>query len=250
MALPQSHTACALISALAIRRTAPFHPALKVGRRLLIPLSASVSLAQQQSDRQCHRQHPEPDAQRQHKRHRPKHDGHHPVPDERTDARPCQREDHRHRAMSYPLKDALTEFTAGLHGYVAATVHFDDRHPRLALDHGLAVHQASLRWTRQAIATLRGRVTTKTGLDDPLPYCWPARTLDGPPRRTERFTAQCTVPGRSGCSARAVQVPVWAGWRRRHEPNSFMRNRCPPIEAGRIWGVPASCQRPPRGLMM
>jgi len=31
----------------------------------------------------------------------------------------------------------------------------DDRHPGLALDHGLAVYRASLRWTRHAIAALR-----------------------------------------------------------------------------------------------
>ncbi|HLK00024.1 MAG TPA: hypothetical protein VKU39_08970 [Streptosporangiaceae bacterium] len=30
-----------------------------------------------------------------------------------------------------------------------------DRHPRLALEHGLAVHQASLRWAEQTIAVLQ-----------------------------------------------------------------------------------------------
>jgi hypothetical protein len=53
------------------------------------------------------------------------------------------------------LEDALAVFTAGLERYVAATGQLDDRHPGLALDHGLAVHRASLRWTRQAIAALR-----------------------------------------------------------------------------------------------
>ena len=53
------------------------------------------------------------------------------------------------------LKDALAAFTAGLERYVAATAQLDDRHPGLALDHGLAVHRASLRWTRHAIAALR-----------------------------------------------------------------------------------------------
>jgi DNA-binding PadR family transcriptional regulator len=53
------------------------------------------------------------------------------------------------------LKDALAAFTAGLERYAAATTQFDDRHPGLALDHGLAVYRASLRWTRHAIAALR-----------------------------------------------------------------------------------------------
>jgi len=51
------------------------------------------------------------------------------------------------------LTDALAAFTAGLERYTAA-VDLSDRHPRLALDHGLAVHRASLQWARQAIAAL------------------------------------------------------------------------------------------------
>jgi DNA-binding PadR family transcriptional regulator len=53
------------------------------------------------------------------------------------------------------LKDALAAFTAGLERYVAATAQLDDRHPGMALEHGLAVHRASLRWARHAIAALR-----------------------------------------------------------------------------------------------
>ncbi len=53
------------------------------------------------------------------------------------------------------LKDALAAFTAGLERYAGATAQLDDRHPALALDHGLAVYRASLRWTRQTIAVLR-----------------------------------------------------------------------------------------------
>jgi DNA-binding PadR family transcriptional regulator len=53
------------------------------------------------------------------------------------------------------LKDALEAFTAGLERYAAATAQLGGRHPGLALDHGLAVHRASLRWTRHAIAALR-----------------------------------------------------------------------------------------------
>jgi len=53
------------------------------------------------------------------------------------------------------LKDALAAFTAGLERYAAATAELDDRHPGLALDHGLAVYRASLRWTRHTLAALR-----------------------------------------------------------------------------------------------
>ena len=53
------------------------------------------------------------------------------------------------------LKDALAAFTSGLEQYAATTVQLDDRHPGLALEHGLAVHRASLRWAKHAIAALR-----------------------------------------------------------------------------------------------
>ena len=53
------------------------------------------------------------------------------------------------------LKDALAAFTGGLERFAAATAQLDDRHPGLALDHGLAVYRASLRWTRHTIAALR-----------------------------------------------------------------------------------------------
>jgi len=53
------------------------------------------------------------------------------------------------------LKDALAAFTAGLEQYAGATAQLDDRHPGLALDHGLAIYRTSLRWTRHAIAALR-----------------------------------------------------------------------------------------------
>ncbi|MGD0927501.1 MAG: PadR family transcriptional regulator [Streptosporangiaceae bacterium] len=51
------------------------------------------------------------------------------------------------------LTDALAAFTAGLEHYAAAA-DLSDRHPRLALDHGLAVHRASLQWARHTIAAL------------------------------------------------------------------------------------------------
>jgi PadR family transcriptional regulator AphA len=51
------------------------------------------------------------------------------------------------------LSGALAAFTAQLERYTAATS-LGDRHPRLALDHGLAVHRASLRWAENTIAAL------------------------------------------------------------------------------------------------
>lgn len=50
------------------------------------------------------------------------------------------------------LADALAAFTAELDRYAAATD--PSGHARLALDHGLAVHRASLQWTESTIATL------------------------------------------------------------------------------------------------
>ncbi|HXT89290.1 MAG TPA: PadR family transcriptional regulator [Trebonia sp.] len=53
------------------------------------------------------------------------------------------------------LADAMAVFTAQLEQATGAVSDGDgDRHPRLALDHGLAVHRASLRWAEDAIAAL------------------------------------------------------------------------------------------------
>ena len=56
-------------------------------------------------------------------------------------------------AFLQSLADALAVFTAGLEEARAAADP-GDRHPRLALDHGLAVYRASLRWADDAIAAL------------------------------------------------------------------------------------------------
>jgi DNA-binding PadR family transcriptional regulator len=53
----------------------------------------------------------------------------------------------------HELKDALAALTAGLERYTA-TAHFDQSHPRFALDHGLAVHRTSLHWAEDTIAAL------------------------------------------------------------------------------------------------
>lgn len=60
------------------------------------------------------------------------------------------------------LADALSTFTAQLERQTAAA-DLGDRHPRLALDHGLAVHQASLRWAEHTIAALSAAPTHLRG---------------------------------------------------------------------------------------
>jgi DNA-binding PadR family transcriptional regulator len=51
------------------------------------------------------------------------------------------------------LKDGLAALTAQLKQYAAAA-DFPGRHARLALDHGIATHLASLRWAQQTVAAL------------------------------------------------------------------------------------------------
>jgi DNA-binding PadR family transcriptional regulator len=51
------------------------------------------------------------------------------------------------------LANTLAALTAQLEQYSAAA-DFPDRHPRLALDHGIAIHRASLRWAEQTVAAL------------------------------------------------------------------------------------------------
>ena len=50
------------------------------------------------------------------------------------------------------LADALAALTAQLEQYAAGAADPTSRHPRLALDHGLEVHRASLRWAEHTIA--------------------------------------------------------------------------------------------------
>ena len=51
------------------------------------------------------------------------------------------------------LADTLAALTSQLRQYAAAA-DFPGRHPRLALDHGIAIHLASLRWAEQTVAAL------------------------------------------------------------------------------------------------
>lgn len=52
------------------------------------------------------------------------------------------------------LANALDEFVTSMERYVASESH-PGRHPRLALEHGIAVHRASLEWARSAMNALR-----------------------------------------------------------------------------------------------
>jgi DNA-binding PadR family transcriptional regulator len=51
------------------------------------------------------------------------------------------------------LADTLAALTAQLERYTAVE-DFPDRHPRFALDHGIAIHRAGLRWAEHTIAAL------------------------------------------------------------------------------------------------
>jgi hypothetical protein len=54
------------------------------------------------------------------------------------------------------LADALDGFVTGMEEYAAAEAESESpgRHGLLALDHGIAVHRASLEWARAAMAAL------------------------------------------------------------------------------------------------
>jgi DNA-binding PadR family transcriptional regulator len=59
------------------------------------------------------------------------------------------------------LADALAALTAQLEKYTTTAVDLANRHPRFALDHGVAVHQASLRWAEDTIAALSATPTDR-----------------------------------------------------------------------------------------
>jgi PadR family transcriptional regulator, regulatory protein AphA len=52
------------------------------------------------------------------------------------------------------LADALDGFVSGVERYLATEAQADRRHAVLALEHGIAVHRASLEWIRAAMAAL------------------------------------------------------------------------------------------------
>jgi PadR family transcriptional regulator AphA len=59
------------------------------------------------------------------------------------------------------LADALAALTAQLEQYAAGEADPTNRHPRLALDHGLEVHRASLRWAEHTIAAFSAVPSTR-----------------------------------------------------------------------------------------
>jgi DNA-binding PadR family transcriptional regulator len=65
-------------------------------------------------------------------------------------------------AFVQELVDGLAALTAQLEGFAAAA-DFPGRHPRLALDHGLAIHRASLRWAEDTIAALSADLDRRLG---------------------------------------------------------------------------------------
>jgi DNA-binding PadR family transcriptional regulator len=84
------------------------------------------------------------------------------------------------------LKCALTAFVAELERYTKTT-NIEDYHSRLALDHGIAIHRASLAWTKRTIATLTASPTTPAG---PPPWSHPLRVRTvGPPALPSSGTA-------------------------------------------------------------
>jgi DNA-binding PadR family transcriptional regulator len=52
------------------------------------------------------------------------------------------------------LADALDGFLSGLEQYLASGAQSSRRHSELALEHGIAMHRASLEWARSAMAAL------------------------------------------------------------------------------------------------
>jgi hypothetical protein len=54
------------------------------------------------------------------------------------------------------LADALDGFVSGMEQYVASGAQSDRAHAVLAMEHGIAVHRASLEWARSATEVLAG----------------------------------------------------------------------------------------------
>jgi hypothetical protein len=54
------------------------------------------------------------------------------------------------------LASALGSFVSGMEQYLASGAQSSRRHAELALEHGIAVHRASLEWARSAAAALAG----------------------------------------------------------------------------------------------
>jgi DNA-binding PadR family transcriptional regulator len=67
-------------------------------------------------------------------------------------------------AFLMTLADALETFLEGMERYAASITPPGD-HPRLALEHGIAVHRASLSWAKSAMATLAADRNHSNGME-------------------------------------------------------------------------------------
>jgi hypothetical protein len=59
------------------------------------------------------------------------------------------------RAFLKDLEDALDTFVIAMEHYLASGAQASRPHAELAIQHGIAVHRASLEWTRSALAALK-----------------------------------------------------------------------------------------------
>lgn len=59
------------------------------------------------------------------------------------------------------LAGALDSLVSGMEQYLASGAQASRRHAELALEHGIAIHRASLEWTRSAAAALTGPASGK-----------------------------------------------------------------------------------------
>lgn len=59
------------------------------------------------------------------------------------------------RAFLKDLEDALDTFVTAMEHYLASGAQASRPHAELAVEHGIAVHRASLEWTRSALAALK-----------------------------------------------------------------------------------------------
>ncbi len=59
------------------------------------------------------------------------------------------------RAFLKDLENALDAFVTAMERYVASGAQASRPHAELAVQHGIAVHRASLEWTRSALAALK-----------------------------------------------------------------------------------------------
>jgi DNA-binding PadR family transcriptional regulator len=60
------------------------------------------------------------------------------------------------------LADALDSFVSGMEQYLASGAQSSQRHAELALQHGIAIHRASLEWARSALAALARPAPART----------------------------------------------------------------------------------------